>query len=51
MADSSQVRKVFSEENDFSRKSLSIAKQLNAVVHDNLLAQMNGNGMRINITL
>lgn len=51
MADSSQVRKVFSDENDFSRKSLSIAKQLNAVAHDNLLAQMNGNGMRINITL
>lgn len=51
MADSSKVRKVFSEENDFSNKSLAIAKELNEVVHNNLLTQMNGNGMRINITL
>lgn len=51
MADSSKVRKVFSEESDFSGKSLSIAKRLNSAVHDNLLAQINGNGLKINIKL
>lgn len=51
MADSSQIRKVFSDENDFSRKSLSLAKQLNSFVHDNLLAEINGNGLKINIKL
>lgn len=51
MADSSKVRNVFSDKNEFSEKSLSIAKKLNVVVHDNLIAQINGNGTRINITL
>ena len=51
MVDSSKVRKAFSETNDFTTQSLQISKRLNAVVHDNLLAQINGNGMKINIKL
>lgn len=51
MADNSKVRKVFSSDNDFSQKSLRIAKKLNNAVQNNIFAQVTGTGLRINITL
>ena len=51
MADNSKVRKVFSPDNDFSQKSLRIAKKLNNAVQNNIFAQVTGTGLRINITL
>ena len=51
MADNSKVRKVFSSDNNFSQKSLRIAKKLNNAVQNNIFAQVTGTGLRINITL
>ena len=51
MADNSKVRKVCSSDNDFSQKSLRIAKKLNNAVQNNIFAQVTGTGLRINITL
>ena len=51
MADNSKLRKVFSSDNDFSQKSLRIAKKLNNAVQNNIFAQVTGTGLRINITL
>ena len=51
MADNSKVRKVFSPDNEFSQKSLRIAKKLNTAVQNNIFAQVTGTGLRVNITL
>lgn len=51
VADKSKVRKVFSKENEFSKKAFSISKQMNESIRNNLLAESTGNGKKINICL
>lgn len=51
MADTSKVRKVFSDENDFTKTVWNIAKKLNVSVQNDIYGQVTGNGLRINITM
>lgn len=51
ISNNSKVRKLFSDESEFSKKSLSLAKQLNSAVQNDLFSQMSGNGLRVNITI
>lgn len=51
MADTSKVRKVFSSESEYTKKSLSLSKKLNSAVQNNLFSQVSGKGLRVNITL
>lgn len=50
-ANMDKVKKVFSKESDFMRKSTTINRRLNSNTYDWLYAQLTGNGTQLNITL
>ena len=51
MADTSKVKKIFSSDNDFSTKVLSISIKLGQAVQNNIFSEVTGQGLHINITL
>ena len=51
MSNQSKVRKVFSAENGYSKKALSISKKMNESIRNHVLSEMTGNGLKINISL
>lgn len=51
MADTSKVRKVFSDESDFSEKAWRISKKLNTAVQNDIYSKVTGQGLHINITM
>ena len=50
-ADMDKVKKVFSEESDFVKKSSHISSRLNRSTYNLLYADLTGNGRQLNITL
>lgn len=50
-ADNSKARKLLSPESDFTKKTLDIAKKMNAAIRDDLFSQASSGRMHINITL
>lgn len=50
-ADNSKARKLLSPESDFTKKTLSIAKKMNASIRDDLFSQASSGQIHINITL
>jgi hypothetical protein len=51
LADNSKVRSVFSPNEEYSKRVLSIASKLNNAVQNDIYAQVNGKGLHVNITL
>ncbi|MCM1107323.1 MAG: hypothetical protein NC355_10310 [Blautia sp.] len=51
LADVTKVGKVFSPENEFSKKAWNISKKLNEAVQNNIYTQVTGQGLHINITM
>lgn len=50
-ADNSKARKLLSSDSDFTKKTLKIAKRMNAAIRDDLFSQASSNQIHINITL
>lgn len=50
-ADTSKARKLFSSDEEYSKKVLKLSKKLNTAVQDNIYAQVNQKHLHINITL
>lgn len=50
-ANNSKVRKIFSPDQEYSKKAYSICGKFNNVVRDDIVSQINGKGLHINIAL
>ena len=51
MADNTAVSKLFSPEEEYVKKSLTIASRLNNAAYNDILAQINTKNLHINITI
>lgn len=50
-ANNSKVRKIFSPDQEYSQKAYSICGKFNNAVRDDIVSQVNGKGLHINISL
>ena len=50
-ANNSKVRKIFSPDQEYSKKAYSICGKVNNAVRDDIVSQINGKGLHINIAL
>ena len=50
-ANNSKVRKIFSPDQEYSKKACSICGKFNNAVRDDIVSQINGKGLHINIAL
>ena len=50
-ANNSKVRKIFSPDQEYSKKAYSICGKFNNAVRDDIVSQINGKGLHINIAL
>ena len=50
-ANNSKVRKIFSPDQEYSKKAYSICSKFNNSVRDDIVSQINGKGLHINIAL
>lgn len=50
-ANNSKVRKIFSPDQEYSKKAYSICAKFNNAVRDDIVSQINGKGLHINIAL
>jgi hypothetical protein len=51
LADNSKVRSIFSPDQEYSRRVLSIASKMNNAVQNDIFSQVNSKGLHINIAL
>jgi hypothetical protein len=51
LADNSKLRSIFSSEQEYPRRVLSIASKMNNAVQNDIYSQVNGKGLHVNITL
>jgi hypothetical protein len=51
LADNSKLRNIFSPDQEYSRRVLSIASKMNNAVQDDIYSQVNSKGLHVNITL
>ena len=50
-ANNSKVRKIFSPDQEYSKKAYSICGKFNNAIRDDIVSQVNGKGLHINISL
>ena len=50
-ANNSKVRKIFSPDQEYSKKAYSICGKFNNAVRDDIVSQINGKGLHINIAI
>lgn len=50
-ANNSKVRKIFSPDQEYSQKAYSICGKFNNAIRDDIVSQVNGKGLHINISL
>lgn len=50
-AKNSKVRKIFSSDQEFSKKFLNLSKKAHSAVESDIYSQINGKGLHVNITL
>ena len=50
-ANNSKVRKIFSPDQEYSKKAYSICVKFNNAIRDDIVSQVNGKGLHINISL
>jgi hypothetical protein len=51
ITDNSKARSLFSPDQEYSKKVLSVARKMNNSVQNDIFAQVNGKGLHINISL
>jgi hypothetical protein len=51
LADNSKLRSIFSSDQEYPRRVLSIASKMNNAVQNDIYSQVNGKGLHINISL
>lgn len=50
-ASNSKIRKIFSSDQEFSKKFLQMSKKVNSAIQSDIYSQINGKGLHINISL